>query len=407
MDFIRTYFKAASFSGISKVFAAFMALGVLWLVNAVAGKDGFGLAMLGYAMALILGHSFAAFFSNIMLYHTSRNHESPMISSALNWGVWISTALSVGVFFLAGPIAVAMDKPWAASVLQEFAWMIPPFVALSVLCEWCRARQKIITMVTYYEILPVGVRVLLLGGLYLSGYDSLELIANIYGLSYLLPFLVLAVQSKIRPSWSGEIFSNWNLKYGLHAMAAQFLNRSVLNVMTFVLGFFASAASVAEFALATRLAAFLNLPQLAIEQMLWPRLGAYLAKKQGDDLHDEFTHARRWTFGLCFLCVCGFVVLLPYVLPFFGEYKMAYGLILTLAVGSLFAAALGALDGLLAMDGHVRANMIMNAGGLAVMLAAFFILGASVIAAAVALVAGTAARSLIAYYYVRKLVKLP
>lgn len=409
-DFVRTYFKAASFSGISKVFAAFLSLGTLWLINAIAGKDGFGLVMLGYSICLILSHSLGSYFANIVLYHTSRDHDHRIIAQALVWAALISGALGWALYFAAEPLAGLMNKPDFAPVMQEFSWMVFTFVMLSVLCEWCRARQKIITMVAFFEIIPVTLRVGMLGLAYIAGVSAPQDIGQIYVYSYLIPFVILMVTTRPGFMFGLEMFSKWNREYGFHSIIAQFLNRSVLNLMTFVLGFFASAGAVAEFALSARLAAFLNLPQLAFEQIIWPRLGAFLEAREFDKLKSEFRSARRWAYGLCFIAVLSFIVLLPYVLPFFGDYRLAYGLTLTIAVGALIFTAFGAVDGLLVMAGHIKANMAINAIGLAVMLASFFALEyvfhLGVIGAAIALAIGTSIRGLLSHILVRRLVKL-
>ena len=75
MTIRQLYLRSGLFSLGGKLITSFAALGVIWLITRIAGKDIFGEIMIAYAFNFVIAAALAAQFQTIILYHVSRDHE--------------------------------------------------------------------------------------------------------------------------------------------------------------------------------------------------------------------------------------------------------------------------------------------------------------------------------------------
>jgi|GEM_PF-2599884 len=377
------YLKATSASAAAKIFTVLSALVVIFLINDIAGKAGFGLAMLAFALNYIIASAMAALFQSITLYHVSRDpgHHSEKTGLCLTYGIILGFAAAYAEIILAGNIAGAMGKPEAALWFQGMAMMIPAFVANAILCGHERARQNVPRMVLFYEVLPAALKMIGLGALIVTMQPGDVLLAGwtesqigwVYTISYALPFGILFLMNPITPRLKPGLLSLWDLRYGAQSMLSQFANKSLRHVVLLILGFFASASVVADFALAMRFANFLQLPKLAISQLQVPRMGGYLKDKNMAALLHEFDLMRMAALSATILGCAALVLFAPLIFTIFGEYEDAYIIFLLLAVASIIQAGFGTIGNYITIAGYAGTNLAINMATLGVVMAGLYI----------------------------------
>ncbi|MGB4106710.1 MAG: hypothetical protein WBK55_02810 [Alphaproteobacteria bacterium] len=77
MTIRQLYLRSGLFSLGGKILASLAALGVMWLILRIAGKDVFGEIMIAYAFNFVIAATLAAQFQSVILYHVSRAPEEP------------------------------------------------------------------------------------------------------------------------------------------------------------------------------------------------------------------------------------------------------------------------------------------------------------------------------------------
>src|SRR5262245_57198522 len=164
-------YARAAVSGIgSKLVAGASGMVVVWLLNAILGKDGFAYCMIGLTLPMTIAIVIVSGFEKVVTYHVSRldptaeDARSRRIAGAGMYGAaGIAVILAVILFILADIIAGWMGKPEAGPWIRVFTPTIPLNVINAVQTGWIQARQMVPMSVFFGEFLPNALRVLLLG----------------------------------------------------------------------------------------------------------------------------------------------------------------------------------------------------------------------------------------------------
>lgn len=364
MNIARLYLKASSISAFSKLYTSFAAIAVLWLINAIAGKDGLGLIMTAYALNYILGSAVASWMQSIVMFYTSRAGDAASYAekngAALFYTIIAGGLIAGAQMTMAPQIAEWMNKPEAEIWIATLAWMTPAFAINSLLTSWYRARQDVPKMVIYFEIWPATLRLLFLSIIFAMTLPAWW-IGAAFVVSFLLPFCILYIQHPLKLYISPFNFSAWDMAYGSQNALTQIMTKSVNNLVIVLLGFLASAGTVAEFTVAMRFVQFLQLPKLALAQLQVPRIGMHLAKGTRQQLKTEYDLTRL--SGLVLTLIGIFILLLagPFILSLFGEYKTAYPLLILLAVAAIIRVGFGTAGGYLSIAGYAGWGLVINA----------------------------------------------
>ncbi len=369
---LKRYMQMGFVSVFSKISGGVAALAVLYLSNRILGKEGFGEFMLALSVCMLIGVTVSSFFSSLIVYHVSRgNLEKRVTELSLFWGGIAGLLCALILFEGSDLIADWMDKHPIASWLRLLSLMIPAYIMNFNLTSFYRARQSVEIMLMFQEILPAVLKALTLVLIWWFGWPQ-SWMAHGYTLSLLLPFVGLYFYAPIKPKidFRGHI-DLWDLKYSSMILLSQIVNKSTRNLVTVIIGFYATAAMVAEFVIAMRITQVLLLPKLMLAQLHVPRIGEKLGKKMHAELIEEYDAIRGTSLALTVFACVGLVILGPFVLNLFGPYEAAYPVLLLLCAASVVRAGFGDVGGFISMTGHSVAGLISNLVPILVLIAGF------------------------------------
>lgn len=368
------YLKATSVSSLAKIFTAFGALALIWLINDIEGKETFGAIMLAFSLYYVIATAIASTFQSIIIYHTSRDHDKHNDKTAicLTLGAIIGIIAALLLSTIAKHISGAMNQPEALIWFQNMAWLIPTFTLNAILTSHYRAKQHISTMVIFFEIIPMAVRLIILTAILFMNLPTIW-IAHAFTLSYALPFIILYIKKPYQPTVNINALSIWDMRYGAQAMLGQLLNKSIRNIVIFVLGFYVTAGAVADFTLAMRLGQFLQMPKLAIAQLQIPRMGQFLKSKDTDNLLNEFNIMRSVSLALTLFGTAAFIIATPIIFTLFDQYQSAFPIFVMLASASIIRAGFGAIGGYMTIAGYSGYSLISNLIALIILIALLLI----------------------------------
>jgi O-antigen/teichoic acid export membrane protein len=374
MTIRQIYLRSGLFSLAGKLVTSFAALGVIWLITRIAGKDIFGEIMIAYAFNFVIAAALAAQFQTILLYHVSRGGEHrDKLGSSLFFALMIGFILVLAEKFCATPLASLMNKPQLSEWFSSLSWMIPAFAVNSILCAWYRARQDIPTMVMYFEVWPNILRLLFLCVILFTLHDP-AWIATAYTFSYVLSFFILYTRDPIPLNANPRAFTWWDMRYSAQMMIGHMMSKSLSNIVVFFLGIFASAAVVADYVLAMKFAQFLNLPKLILSQVQMPRMGAQIETRESIAMMEEYEAVRSLSLAATILGTAFFILLLPYIFVWFGDFASAVNLFLILAISAIILAGFGSAGSYLGIAGHAGTAIIVHAASLAVLMVSLLVL---------------------------------
>ncbi len=376
MNIHQLYLRSGLFSLGGKIAASVSALTVLWLMNTIAGKDVFGEIMIAYSLNFILAAALAGQFQTIVLYHTSRTPDVPVVKNKLGAALFYATVTGLALvalerLFIPG-IENLMHKPGIGAWFSSMSWIIPAYAINSILCTWYRARQDVPTMVMYFDVWPSVLRMIFLGFILILSLTP-QWISMAYILSYLVPFLVLFAQNPVSINANPRHFTRQDMAYSFQMMISQFMSRSLSHIVVFILGIFAPAAAAADFTLAMKFSQFLQLPKLVLTQIQMPRMGEQLENNKNKELLYEFEAVRSLSLATTILGTAFFILLLPYIFQWFGDFRAAMPIFVVLAIGAIIMAGFGSVGNYLGIAGYAGSNLLINAAALAALLAALFV----------------------------------
>lgn len=371
MNIHSLYLRSGVFSLAGKVAAAPGALAVIWLINRIAGREAFGEIMIAYSLSFILASAIAAQFQTIVLYHVSRDHHghANKLGAALSYG-FISGISAAAILAAFAPfIAGAMHKPGMEQWFSSMACMIPAFALNSILCTWHRARQNIPVMVMYFEIWPLLSRVVFLLAILVSTAGQ-KWIPAAYTASYLLPFIILYMRNPVLFLINPRNFTAWDMRYSAQMMVSQFMSKSVSNIVLFLIGIFAPATVVADYALAQKFAQIIQLPKQILSQIQMPRMGAQIEKGQTSELLEEFNATRALSLAAAISGTALFMLAAPFIFSAFEGFHNAYIMFLILAIGAIVMAGFGSSGNYIGIAGYAGTGLLINAASLIFLVAA-------------------------------------
>lgn len=366
MSLFQKYLGSASVALVSKAVNVLSIFGVLWLQNAIMGKDSFGLFMMAFSLAFALGMVIAAGLQALMMYHVSRKYvdvpqEAVVIGGQIFWlSVLVSFIVAGAVYGGAGFLAQLIGHDAFAPWLRDMAFFIPAHATAIVLPGYFRACQRVKETLFFQEILLNSLRVLFVGLIWIYALPE-RMVSLAYIMSASLPVLILFLRAPLWPSFKGLILTRWDLSYVWKIMTFQILNQPFRGVDVLLVGVFSTAGVVADYTMATRLAQLLWIPKHALAQLQIPRMGELLEKKDKALLQVEF-HAMRCVSLVAVLLGCAFLLVFGRpILSLFGEYDSALPVLYILAAASIIRTGFGASGDLIGMAGHAGASAIIAA----------------------------------------------
>ena len=195
-------------------------------------------------------------------------------------------------------------------------------------------------------------------------------------LSVLLPWLWAA-----RRIWNRKIagttpWTRWDYSYsGKFVIATLFANQlGAVDIL--VAGALFSSEAVADYAVASRIAALYAFFQLALLKRFAPRAGHL--QEIGDlvALRHEVELCRRLVIGCTVFTICGIFVLAPYLLPVFGNYRGAEALLIWLAIPTFVQSFYATSDRLLITAGQANVAVLLTGSSFVVLTTTPFVTAA-------------------------------
>lgn len=373
------YVRAVASGLVSKSIVGISGLVVVWLLNAILGKDDFAHCMIGLTINQTLALVVGSGFEKIVLYHVSRlddaseHSRSRRIAGAgLCGAAIVSLLLGVLVFFLSTDIAGWIGKPEAAIWLAVFAPTIPFSVLNAVQAGWMQARQMVVLSVLFDEVLPNLLRPLLLGLVWILAIRQPDATALSVGASLLAAFVVPFVWLyAIRPApitSPAKVLTRWDLRYGLTVMLTRLADQRIQSISVVLVGIWQSASVTADFVLASRMALLLGVLQLVMNLLLVPRLGSFLARGNSSSLLREYDTTRFFALLTTIAGAAAYLLVGPMILRIFGDYGGAYPMLALLSAAMVVRVGFGANGQYLMMSGYAGWRLLNTLGAVVVII---------------------------------------
>jgi O-antigen/teichoic acid export membrane protein len=347
---------------------------VLIILNLMLSKDSFGDLVIAFGFYRLMAMAFGIGTSLVLIYHVSRHPNDRTAEIRLHRYSAVLSAAAGGLvalagFVLAGPIAHALVKPGLETWFRELA-PFGIFTALLVTSTGAlEGRSRIAESIALGEAAPNAVRMVLLPAVALSGLPN-TYIAHAMTVSVLLPWLWSA-----RPLWDRSVggwqrWTFWDLSYCGKFVAATLFANQLGAVDILVAGMLFSSETVADYAIAARIAALYPFFQIALLKRFAPRVAHMIETKDFAALRQEFVFCHKLIVGCGALTVAGILCVGPFLLPLFGNYTGASSFLVWLAIPTFVQSFYATSDRLLIIAGHANIPLAITASSFAMLVTA-------------------------------------
>jgi O-antigen/teichoic acid export membrane protein len=361
----RAYLEILAVGSGARMFGLASQFVVLIILGRVLSKESFGDLMTAFGFYRLVAMALGVGGSLVLLFHISRRpHDSDFeiklhrYSAVL--GALVSATVALCGILAAEPIANALGKPGLASWFQQLA----PFAVFSTLLVVStgalEGRSRVSESIALGEVAPNAVRIVLLP--VLAWLDLPDIyVAHVLTISVLVPWLWSA-QRLWDPSVCGlRPWTAWDYNYCGKFVAATLFANQLGAVDILVAGVLFSSQAVADYAIASRLAALFGFFQLAILKRFAPRAGHLIETADLGALRREVEFCRQLMIGCGALTISGLLLLAPFLLPLFGNYASAQTFLVWLAIPTFVQSFYETSDRLLIMAGQANIPLLLTA----------------------------------------------
>jgi O-antigen/teichoic acid export membrane protein len=373
---LRAYLDILAVGSGARVFGLVSQFVVLLMLSRFLPKHSFGDLMAAFGFYRLAGVAVGVGGSLVLLFHVSRHVDDRAAEIRLQRFSAFATAvpsavIAVVAMLAAGPVAGALGKPTLAIWLQQLAPFLIFSTLLIVASGALEGRSRIAESIFWGEVAPNAVRIVLLPLVAVLKLPD-AWVAHVLTLSVLLPWLWLARRMWDRSVRGWQRWSHWDFGYsGKFVIATLFANQlGAVDIVVASVLF--SSSTVADYAVAARLAALFTFFQIALLKRFAPRAGRLLHGKDGAALQIETDVCRRLTIGCTALTIGGVLLLAPMLLPLLGNYGGARPLLIWLAIPSFIQSFYATSDRLLIIAGQANVALAFTAASFAVLTASPF-----------------------------------
>jgi O-antigen/teichoic acid export membrane protein len=185
--------------------------------------------------------------------------------------------------------------------------------------------------------------------------------------SVLIPWLWSGRRLWDRSVHGWQRWTPWDLKYCGKFVTASLFAYQLGGIDILIAGVLFPSETVADYALAARIAALYSLFQLALLKRFAPRAARLIEMKDASALHQEFALCRKLIIGCGALTIAGILCIAPWLLPLFGNYSGAWTFLAWLAIPTFIQSFYDTSDRLLVIAGQANVPLAINAGSFAVL----------------------------------------
>jgi O-antigen/teichoic acid export membrane protein len=373
---LRAYLDILVVGSGARIFGLASQFVVLIILSRFLSKQSFGDLMTAFGFYRLIGLALGVGGSLVLLFHVSRHRDDPQAEIRLQRfsalvGAIPSGAVALAAVFAAGPIAAALGKPSLAAWLQELAPFLPFSTLLVITTGALEGRSRVAESIFWGEVAPNAVRIVLLPLVFAFRLPQ-PFVAHVLTLSVLLPWLFLARRMCRRDVAGWQRWSRWDYNYCGKFVAATLFANQLGAADIVIASFLFSSTTVADYAVAARLAALFTFFELALLKRFAPRAGRLLQVKDAIGLQHEFDMCRRLAIGCVALTTAGVLLFAPILLPLLGNYLDARTLLIWLAIPSFAASFYATSDRLLIIAGQANVALVVTASSFAMLMAAPF-----------------------------------
>jgi O-antigen/teichoic acid export membrane protein len=338
---------------------------VLVIMSRVLSKENFGDLMTAFGFYRLAATALGVGGSLVLLFHVSRRPDDKAAEirlhrSAAALSAIASAAVAVLGYLAAEPIANVLQKPGLAIWFEQLA----PFAVFSTLLVVStgalEGRSRVSDSILFGEAVPNAVRIVLVP--MVAWLDLPQtFIAHALTISVLVPWLISAHRLWDRSVRGMTRWTAWEFSYcGKFVTATLFANQlGAVDIL--VAGTLFPSDVVADYAIATRIAALFGFFQLTILKRFAPAAGRLIQTQDLGALRREVELCRRLMIGCGTLTIAGILITVPFLLPVFGRYDGAMMFIILLAIPVFVQSFYGASDRLLIIAGQANIPLVMTA----------------------------------------------
>lgn len=362
----------------ARVFGLASQFVVLVMLSRFLSKGGFGDLMAAFSFYRLTGLALGAGGSLVLLFHVSRHPEDRQAEIKLQRFSTLVGALPPGLLALAAicaaaPVAAALGKPSLAMWVQHLAPFLIFNTLLIIATGALEGRSRIAESIICGEAAPNALRIVLLPLVAVLHLPEVY-VAHVMTVSVLLPWLYASRRMWDRRISGWQPWSRWDYSYCGKFIASTLFANQLCAADVVIASVLFSSTTVADYAVASRLAALFTFFQLALLKQFAPRAGRLMHAKDVHALHREFDICRRVTIGCVALTVSGVLLSAPLLLPLLGNYMGARSLLLWLAIPSFLQSFYATSDRLLIIAGQANVALVVTASSFTVLAAAPFAL---------------------------------
>jgi O-antigen/teichoic acid export membrane protein len=373
---LRAYFDILVVGSGARMFGLASQFIVLIMLSGFLAKESFGDLMTAFGFYRLTGMALGIGGSLVLLFHVSRQRDDHHVEIRLQRFSAVlaavpSAAIALVAVIAAGPVAAALGKPSLAAWLQQLAPFLIFTTLLAVTTGALEGRSRIAESIFWGDVAPSAVRIVLLPLVAALNLPQ-AYVAHVLTLSVLLPWLWLARRMWDRSVRGWQTWSRWDYSYCGKFVAATLFANQLGAADIVIASVLFSSATVADYAVAARLAALFSFFQIALLKRFAPRAGRLLQLKDDAALYSEFDVCRRLTIGCTALTIAGVLVLAPVLLPLLGNYLDARGLLIWLAIPSFVASFYATSDRLLIIAGQANVALVVTASSFVVLMTSPF-----------------------------------
>lgn len=373
---LRPYLAILVVGSGARIFGLASQFVVLIMLSRMLSKQSFGDLMTAFGFYRLAAVALGVGGSLVLLFHVARNRDDHRAEIRLQrFSAFIGSIPSAGIalmtYLLAGSVAGALGKPSLALWLRELAPFLLFSTLLIIATGALEGRSRIAESIFWGEVAPNAVRIVLLPLVFVLKLPD-SFVAHVLTLSVLLPWLWLALRMCDAGVIGWQRWSRWDCNYCGKFVAATLFANQLGAVDIVIASLLFSSTTVADYAVAARLAALFTFFELALLKRFAPRAGRLLQAQDGDGLEREFDTCRRLAIGCVALTIAGVLLFTPVLLPLLGNYTSARSLLIWLAIPSFVASFYATPDRLLIIAGQANVALVVTASSFAALVATPF-----------------------------------
>lgn len=346
-------------------------IAMTWLMP----KAEFGDMMTVFAIYRVVSYGVGRGCAAGLLYHVARDptdeNEVRTHRTFQLLGLALAVVLTTALVFTAPWIANLTGKPRLAFWIIALAPYGVAFTLLTVASGALDGRSRINESIFWVEMAPNLLRLGILSAMLAAGTPPVGVAWALF-VSALVPWGCLMVRLLRSPVRGLRWLHRWDAHYCWRFVLWSVLSLQLQGVDMIVAGYMFSSTTVADYAVAGRVAALFPFFQQITLKRFAPRAGYLLANMEYEQLERESNLNRAISVATTCLITGLMLVAAPVLLKGAGNFQSALALLVALAAPSYARSFFAGGEALLRMGGHSGYSLgIMGASFLVVITTPF------------------------------------